>query len=148
MHSLQYPHDVDSDILFWPWPPFNPFQRSCLTWIFIINLLWWVSLYAQFPTKAMTFQQIIMHVLQCPHDVDVHLLLCFNLFPMSCLTYIFIIYLLWWVPHCVQCPTKAMIFQQIIMHVFQCPHDVDVYVFSWSWWTWIFFIILHLRGTT
>ena len=31
------------------------------------------------PAKAMTFQQIIMHVLQCPHDVDVHLLFCFDL---------------------------------------------------------------------
>ena len=30
-------------------------------------------------TKAMTFQQIIMHVWQCPHDVDVHLLICFDL---------------------------------------------------------------------
>ena len=28
----------------------------------------------QHPPKAMTFQQIIMHVWQCPHDVDVHLL--------------------------------------------------------------------------
>ena len=36
-----------------------------------------VPLCVHLPAKAMTFQQIIMHVLQC--DVDVHLLLCFDL---------------------------------------------------------------------
>ena len=30
----------------------------------------------QRPAKAMTFQQISIHVLQCPLDVDVHLLFC------------------------------------------------------------------------
>ena len=28
---------------------------------------------------SMPFQQIIMHALQCQHDVDVHLLFCFDL---------------------------------------------------------------------
>ena len=28
--------------------------------------------------RYVPFQQIIMHVLQCPHDVDVHLLFCFG----------------------------------------------------------------------
>ena len=27
----------------------------------------------------MPFQQIIMHALQCQHDIDVHLLFCFDL---------------------------------------------------------------------
>ena len=67
-------------ILLWPWPPFNLFPRSCLTWIFIINLHWGVPLCVQLPAKALTFQQmIIMHVWQCRHDVDVCLLFCFNL---------------------------------------------------------------------
>ena len=39
----------------------------------------------QCPTKAMTFQQMIMHVLQYPHDVDVYLLFCFDLdFQLTC----------------------------------------------------------------
>ena len=29
------------------------------------------------PSKTMPFKQIIMHALQCQHDVDVHLLFCF-----------------------------------------------------------------------
>ena len=47
------------------------------------------------PSNAMAFNKIIEHVLQCPHDVDVHLVFCFdrdlniyNLFPMSYLTLI------------------------------------------------------------
>ena len=40
---------------------------------------WWVPLYVQHPARAMPFQQIIMHALQCQHDVDVHLLFCFDL---------------------------------------------------------------------
>ena len=31
------------------------------------------------PSKRCAFQQIIMYVLQCPHDVDVHLIFCFAL---------------------------------------------------------------------
>ena len=35
------------------------------------------------PAKTMPFQQIIMHALQCQHDIDVHLLFCFDLFITS-----------------------------------------------------------------
>ena len=66
-------------ILFWPWPPYNLFPRSCLTWIFSVNFYWWVQLCVQHPAKSMPFQQIIMHALQCQHDVYVHLLFCFDL---------------------------------------------------------------------
>ena len=66
-------------ILFWPWPPYNLFQRLCITWIYIIDPHWWVPLFVQRPTKAMPFQQMIMHALQCQHDLDVHLLFCFDL---------------------------------------------------------------------
>ena len=38
-----------------------------------------VPLCVQCPAKAMPFQQIIMHALQCQHDVDVHILFCFDL---------------------------------------------------------------------
>ena len=61
-------------ILFWPSPPFNLFPRLCLSWIFFINLLWLVPLCVQHPAKSMTFQQIVLHVLKFPHDVDVHLI--------------------------------------------------------------------------
>ena len=57
----------------------RPSVCHTLTWIFLINLHLGVPLCVQRPAKAMTFQQIIMHVWQCPHDVDVHLLFCFNL---------------------------------------------------------------------
>ena len=30
--------------------------------------------------QKLTFQQIIMYVWQCPHDVDVHLIFCFDLY--------------------------------------------------------------------
>ena len=38
-----------------------------------------VPLCVQHPAKTMSFQQIIMHPLQYQHDVDVHLLFCFDL---------------------------------------------------------------------
>ena len=66
-------------ILCWPWPPYNLFPRSCLTWIFSVNFYWWVQLCVQRPAKSMPFQQIIMHALQCQHDLDVHLLFYFDL---------------------------------------------------------------------
>ena len=66
-------------ILFWPWPPYYLLPRSCLTWIFFVDPHWWVPLCVQHPAKAMTFKQIIMHALQCKHDVDVHLLFCFDI---------------------------------------------------------------------
>ena len=121
-----------------------------------------VPLCVQRPAKTMPFQQIIMHALQCQHDVDVHLLFCFdldlhpkwcfnldflrrsslmgttlhavpskshafstnehacaqnrctfcfdipifNLFPSSCITFIFFVDSRWWVP---LCPTNSTI---------------------------------------
>ena len=37
-----------------------------------------VPLCVQRPAKALPFQLIIMHALQCQHDLDVHLLFCFH----------------------------------------------------------------------
>ena len=65
-------------IFFWPWPPYNLLPRLCLTWIFFANSHWWVPLCVQRPARAMPFQQIIMHALHYQHDVDVHLLFCFD----------------------------------------------------------------------
>ena len=64
-------------ILFWLWPSFNVFPRSCLTWIFLIDLHWGVPPRVHRPEKAMPFWQIIMYVLQCLHDIHVHLF-CFD----------------------------------------------------------------------
>ena len=66
-------------ILFSPWPPYSRFPRSCLTCIFFVDFHWWVQLCVQHPAEAMPFQQSIMHALQCQHDLDVHLLFCFDL---------------------------------------------------------------------
>ena len=38
-----------------------------------------VALCVQRPAKTMPLQQIIMHALQCQHDVDVHLLFCLTM---------------------------------------------------------------------
>ena len=111
---MQCPHDVDVHLFCFDLDlHFNFFSRSCLTRIFFINLLWWISLCVQCPAKAMSFQQIIMLACICPHDVDVHLFcfdldLHFNLFSRSCLTRIFFINLLWWIPLCVHAvPSKS-----------------------------------------
>ena len=106
-------------ILFSPWPPYNLLPRSCLTCIFFVDFHRLVQLCVQHPGKAMPFQQSIMHALQCQHDLDVHLLFCFDLdlhitSSRGCLTWIFFVDPHWWVPLCVQCPSKAMPFQQII----------------------------------
>ena len=66
-------------ILCWPWPPYNLFPRSSLTWIFFVDPHWWVPLCAQRPAKAIHFQQMIMHALHYQHDLDVHRLFCFDL---------------------------------------------------------------------
>ena len=65
--------------MFWPLPPYNLLPRSCLTWIFFVDPHWWVPLCVQCPAKAIPFQQIIIHALQCQHGIDVHLLFCFDL---------------------------------------------------------------------
>ena len=49
----------------------------------------------------------------------------YNLLPRSCLTWIFFVDPHWWVPLWVQRPAKAIPFQQIIMHTWQCQHDLD-----------------------
>ena len=85
------------------------------------------------PAKALPFQQIIMHALQCQLDVDVHLLFCFdidlhNLFPSSCITWIFFVDSHWWVPLCVQYPTNYIPFWQIIVHVCNA-HMIYIYTY-------------------
>ena len=123
-----------SPILCWPWPSYNLLPRSCLTWIFFIDLHWGVPLCLQRPAKAISFQQMIMHVLHYQHHVDVHFLFCFDLdlhipsFRGRVLTWMFFVDPHWWVPLRVQCPAKAMHFKQIIMHALQCQHDVDVHL--------------------
>ena len=58
----------------------------------------------------------------------------YNLFPRSCLTWIFSVNFYWWVQLCVQYPAKSMPFQQINMHALQCQHDIDVHLlFFWPW---------------
>ena len=71
-------HRCAPPILFWPWPPYNLLPSSCLTWIFFVDSHWWVPLCVQRPTIYMPFWQIIMYILQCPHDIHVHLF-CFDL---------------------------------------------------------------------
>ena len=42
----------------------------------------------------------------------------FNLFPSSCITWIFFVDSHWWVPLCVQRPTISIPFRQIIMYIY------------------------------
>ena len=111
-------------ILFWCWPPYNLLPRLLLTWNFFVDAHWWVPLCVQHPAKDMPFHQISIHALQYQHDIDVHLLFCFDF----CLTWIFFIDPNWWVQLCMRCPAKAMPFQQIIMHALHYQHDVDVHL--------------------
>ena len=46
----------------------------------------------------------------------------------SCLTWIFFVDPHWWVLLCLQCPAKAMPFQQIIMNALHHQHGVDVHL--------------------
>ena len=48
-------------------------------WIFFADADRWVPLCVQRPAKAMPFQQISIHALKYQHDIDVHLLFCFDL---------------------------------------------------------------------
>ena len=64
-------------ILFWPWPPYN---WSCLTWI----LFRWSSLMGTTLCAALSKSYAFStnyYALHCinQHDVDVHLLFCFDL---------------------------------------------------------------------
>ena len=85
------------------------------------------SLMGTFAQQKLHFQQMIMHAWHYQHDVDVHLLFCFDLYLLqrSCLT--FFVDAHWWVPLYVQRPAKAIPFQQIIMHALHYQHDVDVH---------------------
>ena len=110
-------------ILFWPWPPYNLFPRSCLTWIFSVNFYWWVQLCVQYPAKFMPFQQINMHACiamptwhRCAPPILFWPWPPYNLFPRSCLTWIFSVDFYWWVQLCLHRSAKAIPFQQIIMH--------------------------------
>ena len=73
-------HRCAPPILFWHWPPFNLFPSSCITWIIFLDSHWWVPLRVQYSTIYMSFRQIIMYILQCPHDIHVLVhLFCFDL---------------------------------------------------------------------
>ena len=53
----------------------EPLYNLMFNMDFFSSIFTEVPLCVQRPAKAMTSQQIIVHVLECPHDVDVHLLL-------------------------------------------------------------------------
>ena len=72
----------------------------------------------------MHFLQIIMHALQCQHDLDVHLLFCVDI-NLHITSFRGCVY--GWVPLRVHRLAKAMPFQQLIMHALQCQHDLDVH---------------------
>ena len=73
-------HRCAPPILFWHWHSFNLIPSSCITWIFFVDSHWWVPLRVQCPTIDMPFRQIIMYILQCPHDIHVLVhLFCFDL---------------------------------------------------------------------
>ena len=42
-------------------------------YFFFIDPHWWVWFSVHYPSKAVSLQQIIIHVLQCKHDIHVHL---------------------------------------------------------------------------
>ena len=101
-------------ILFWPWPPYNLLLRSCLTLIFFVDSHWWVPFCLQCPSNSIPFWQIIMYILQCPHDIHVHLF-CFDL-------HTFNVFLLR--SHAATCPTSncgrrtSLLRQEIVCHYF------------------------------
>ena len=53
----------------------------------------------------------------------------FNLFPSSCITWIFFVDSHWWVPLCVQCPTNSMPFSTNYQDYFAMPHDIYMYTY-------------------
>ena len=90
-------HRCAPPILFWHWPPVNLFPSSCITWIFFVDSHWWVPLRVQYPTICMPFRQIIMYILQCPHDIHVLVhLFCFDLHKFLLLS------------HAATCPTSNL----------------------------------------
>ena len=124
MHALQCQHDLDVHLLFCVDLDLHItfFPRSCLTWIFFVDPHWWVPLCVQLPAKAIHFSTNDHACIVLPtwHRCTSPILFwpwppC-NLFPRSCLTWIFSVDFYWWVQLCVERPAKAMPFQQIIMH--------------------------------
>ena len=76
-------------ILFCPWPPFNLFPRSCLTWIFVINLSWGIPLcvHRSVNTDFSTNYQACMAMpswCRCASLILFWPWPPFNLFPRSC----------------------------------------------------------------
>ena len=69
MHFLCPTRSDQRDIMFPGCPSVRPSVRHALG----------VPLCVQHPAKAMPFQQIILHALHYQHDIDVHLLFCFDL---------------------------------------------------------------------
>ena len=109
-------------ILFWPWPPYNLLSRSCLTWIFFVDPHWWVPLCVQCPAKAMPFKQIIIHALQCQHDIDVHLLFCFDIdLHLTCSQVQVHVFF-------VDSHSMCHFDKLSCMYILQCPHDIHVLV--------------------
>ena len=150
-----------SYFLFWPWPPYNLFPRSCLTWIVFVDSHWWIPLWCAAPSKIYAFSPNYHAWITMPtwHRCAPPILFWpwphYDLLMGSCLTWIFYVDPHWWVPLWVQHPVKAMPFQNI-MHVFYCQHDIDVhrtsyfvltfdciYLFPRSCLTWILFIDPH-----
>ena len=77
-----------------------------------------------------------MNALQCQHDVDVHLLFCldidlhFNLFPSSCITWIFFVDYHGWVPlykSCIYCNAQ-MIYTYFVLTSIHCICSCFVHV--------------------
>ena len=85
-----------------------------------------LPLCVQRPAKAIPLEQ-------CQHDVDVHVLFCFdldlhNLLLRLCLTsnFVRLSSLIGTTLHAA--PSKSMPFQQIIINALHCQHDVDVHL--------------------
>ena len=86
----------------------------------------------------MPFQQMIIHALKCQHDIDVHLLFCFDLDgyitsispPLEVVFYLDFLRrssLMGTTLRAVV-PSKIHAFKQISMHALPCQHDVDVHL--------------------
>ena len=65
-------------ILCWPWPPYNLFPSSSLTWMFSSILTDGYNFACSAQHNLYIFNKC-MHALYYQHDIDVHLLICFDL---------------------------------------------------------------------
>ena len=91
-----------------------------------------VPLCVQYPAKTMSFQQIIMHQLHYQHDVDVHLLFCFDLdLHITCsrgrVKFDFLRRF-----SLVGTILRAASRKSIIMYALQCQPDIDVHLLFYS----------------